>query len=139
MPRTHNRTLPSLSSLPQLEIDPEPTQEVLTSFAGLSLVAETLRALGLCQSVERNLHLKERQRGFSEAQMVQSLVMLLAAGGESAADIERLRADPGLPELLGHQIPSSETALKFLKSFHDEAKVAEAKEQRRPGQLAFLV
>ena len=139
MPRTHNRTLPSLSSLPQLEIDPEPTQEVLTSFAGLSLVAETLRALGLRQSVERNLHLKERQRGFSEAQMVQSLVMLLAAGGESAADIERLRADPGLPELLGHQIPSSETALKFLKSFHDEAKVAEAKEQRRPGQLAFLV
>jgi len=139
MPRTHNRTLPSLPSLPQLEIDPEPTQEVLTSFAGLSLVAETLRALGLRQSVERNLHLKERQRGFSEAQMVQSLVMLLAAGGESAADIERLRADPGLPELLGHQIPSSETALKFLKSFHDEAKVAEAKEQRRPGQFAFLV
>lgn len=139
MPRAHNRIHPSLPSLPQLEIDPEPTQEVLTSFAGLSLVAETLPALGLCQSVERNLHLKERQRGFSEAQMVQSLVMLLAAGGESAADIERLRADPGLPELLGHQIPSSETALKFLKSFHDEAKVAEAKEQRRPGQIAFLV
>lgn len=139
MPRSHKQTLPSLSSLPPIEIDPEPTQEVLTSFAGLALVAETLRALGLPQSVERNIHLKERQRGFSEAQMVQSLLMMLAAGGESVADIERLRADPGLPELLGHQLPSSETALKFLKSFHDESKISEAKQRLKPGQLAFLV
>ncbi len=103
MPRAHKQTLPSLSSLPPIETDPEPTQEVLTSFAGLSLVAETLRALGLPQSVERNIQLKERQRGFSEAQMVQSLLMLLAVGGESVADIEKLRGDPGLPELLGHR------------------------------------
>lgn len=96
MPRTHKQTLPSLSSLPPIEIDPEPTQEVLTSFAGLSLVAETLPALGLSQSVERNLHLKERQRGFSEAQMVQSLLMMLAAGGESVADNRAAAGRSGL-------------------------------------------
>lgn len=100
---------------------------MLTLFAGLSLLAETLRALGQSQNVESSVPLKERQRGFSKAQMVQSLVMLLAAGGESVADIERQSAAPGLPEILGHQIPSSETALKFLKSSHYESKLSEAK------------
>jgi hypothetical protein len=65
--------------------------------------------------------------------MVSSKVMPLAAG-ESVADIEQPRADPGLPEILGYQHPSSEPALKFLKSFHDESIISWAKQ----GLLAFL-
>lgn len=70
--------------------------------------------------------------------MVESLVLLLASGGECGADIERLRQDPGLSQLTGHPFPSSETTLKFLKAFHDDSLMAAAREQRKPGQLAFI-
>lgn len=125
------------SALP-FSMDPKPAPEVLTSFAGLGLVAQTLASLGVLSSVERNLVVKERQRGFTEAQMVQSIVLLQAAGGECAADMERLRQDAGLPQMLGHGLPASETTLKFLKAFHDQGRVDAARQALAPGQLAFI-
>lgn len=119
-------------------IAPEPAPEVLTSFAGLGLVAQTLLSLGVLGSVERNVRVKERQRGFTEAQMVQSIVLLQAAGGECAADMERLRHDAGLPEMLGHALPASETTLKFLKAFHEQSRVDAARQALEPRQLAFI-
>lgn len=135
MARTRSKGLDS--ALPYT-IDPEPAKEVLTSFAGLGLVAQTLASLGVLSSVEKSLQIKQRQRGFTEAQMVQSIVLLQAAGGECAADMERLRQDVGLPEMLGHALPSSETTLKFLKAFHAQSLVDAAREALLPGQLAFI-
>jgi hypothetical protein len=57
-----------------------------------------------------------------------------AAGGECLDDFERLRADPGLGELLGHEVPSPEAARKFLYAFHEEEKIQQAKQQRLAGQ-----
>ena len=70
--------------------------------------------------------------------MVQSIVLLQASGGECPADIERLRQDAGLPEMLGHALPASETTLKFLKAFHDPSRVDAARQALEPGQLAFI-
>ena len=70
--------------------------------------------------------------------MVQSIVLLQASGGECPADIERLRQDAGLPEMLGHALPASETTLKFLKAFHEPSRVDAARQALEPGQLAFI-
>jgi hypothetical protein len=51
---------------------------------------------------------------------VESFLVLNALGVECLEDFERLREDEGLAEMLGHDIPSSEAARKFLYQFHDE-------------------
>ena len=46
------------------EIDPQPARESLTSWGGVPLLVRAFRSLGLPQSVQRNVHLKQRQRGY---------------------------------------------------------------------------
>jgi hypothetical protein len=38
-------------------------------------------------------------------------------------DFAHLRSDPGLAELIGHEMPSPEVARKFLNAFHVAAKL----------------
>ena len=130
---------PSPTELPLLfEIDPEPAQEVLTAWGGVPLVVQTLRSLGMPASVKQHVRIKERQRGFDEATFVESLVILNAVGGECADDFQRLREDAGLPELIGHEVPSPSVARTFLNAFHEDEKIAEAKKRRGPEQIAFI-
>ena len=56
-------------------IDPEPAKESLTSYGGIPLVVKAFRALGVGESVNRNVKVKERERGFDEATLVESFVM----------------------------------------------------------------
>lgn len=135
MARNHREPLPT--TLP-FQMDPEPADEVLTSFAGLCVVAQGLRSLGVLKSVDSHLVLKKRERGFTEAEMVESLILMQAAGGECPEDLERLRQDPGLPTMLGHEIPAAETGLKFLRRFHDEEVVRQAEQGRPQGQICFI-
>jgi hypothetical protein len=67
------------------EIDPQPAEDLLTSMAGLTLVSEAFRGLGLGQSANRHLQIKERQRGLDEGTYLESFVLLNAAGGECVA------------------------------------------------------
>ncbi len=95
-------------------------KSIITSFAGLPLVIETMRALKVPKLVERFLKVKRRDTGrYTEGDYIESFVSLFASGGECLDDFERLRADPGLSEL-GIKIPSPESARFFLYSFHDE-------------------
>ena len=107
---------PTESPLP-FAIDPTPLSETLTAFGGVPLVVQTFRSLGLPGSVQREVHIKARQRGYDEATFVESFVVLQAVGGECLDDFDRLRGDPGLAELLGHAVPSPEAARKFLYAF----------------------
>src|SRR5436309_12418892 len=77
-------------------IDPEPAPETLTALGGIPLLVQAFRSLGLPGSVERQVRIKQRQRGYDEATWVESFVILNAAGGECLEDFERLRANPGL-------------------------------------------
>jgi hypothetical protein len=54
----------------------------VTSHAGLPLVAETMRALGMEASVRSELHLQQRDNGLTDYQKMESIVLLLAAGGD---------------------------------------------------------
>lgn len=129
-------TLPN--SLLPFQLDPEPATETLTALGGLPLVAQTFRSLGLPQSVARHLRLKQRQRGLDEATMIESVVLLNAAGGDCLEDFRRLAEDPGLPTLLGHALPLPDAARKFLYAFHREEALVMAKGQRPAGQVAFI-
>jgi hypothetical protein len=125
---------PSPTESPLLfEIDPEPAPEMLTALGGMPLVVQTFRSLGLPASVQRHVRIKERQRGYDEATLVESFVVLNAAGGECVDDFQRLREDSGLEELIGHALPSPAAGLQFLYQFHDEEKIAEAKVSSRQG------
>src|SRR5881409_4069861 len=132
-----DRPSPTESEL-LFEIDPEPAREVLTAMGGAPLLVQAFRSLGLAGSVREHVHVKQRQRGYDEATFVESFVLLNAAGGECLDDFERLRADPGLGELIGHEVPSPEAARKFLYAFHEEEKIQQAKQQRLPDQIAYI-
>lgn len=88
--------------------------------------------------VKEHVRIKERQRGYDEATLVESFVVLNAIGGECLDDFARLREDGGLAEMLGHEIPSPERARKFLYEFHDEGKIVEARQQLPLGQVAYI-
>jgi len=121
-----------------LEIDPEPIPETLTAMGGVPLVVQTFRSLALPASVRQHVRVKERERGYDEATMVESFVVLNAVGGECFDDFQRLREDPGLSEMMGHGIPSPEAARKFLYQFHQEEKIEEAKQRRSGDQIAYI-
>jgi hypothetical protein len=106
--------------------------EALTSYGGLPLVVETCEALGVRRLVKQHVRIKQRQRGFSESEYVQSVIALIAAGGDCLEDIERLRSDGGLKLLLG-ELPSAEAVRFFLYGFHDGKPLEE-----RPAEGAYI-
>ena len=128
---------PTASPLP-FELDPEPLEETLTARGGIPLVVQAFRSLGLPRSMQEQVRVKERQRGYDEATFVESLVILHAAGGEYVDDFEHLRQDSGLAEMIGHELPSPRAALEFLYAFHEEEKIAQAQQRRLPGQIAYI-
>jgi Transposase DDE domain group 1 len=135
--RKRPKCSPTESPLP-FEIDPQPIPEILTTLGGIPLVVQAFRSLGLPQSVQEHVRVKERERGYDEATLVESFVLLNAAGGESPEDFKRLRQDPGLAEMIGHELPSPRAALQFLYAFHEPAKIEEAQQRRLPGEIAYI-
>jgi len=68
---------PSPTESPLLfEVDPEPLPEMLTALGGIPRVVQAFRSLGLPQSVRERVRVKERQRGYEEATLVESFVIL---------------------------------------------------------------
>ena len=120
------------------EYDEGHSEQSITALAGIPLLVQAFRSLGLPASVKRNVHLKQRQRGFDEATYVESFVILNAAGGECLDDFAHLRKD-ALNELIGHELPSPEAARKFLYQFHAEENVEQAKKQLPEGRVSYIV
>jgi hypothetical protein len=72
---------PSPTESPLLfEIDPEPLPEAVTAMAGVPLVVQAFRSLDLPGSVRQHLHIKERQRGYDEANLCGKLRHLERGG-----------------------------------------------------------
>ena len=91
----------------------------VTARAGLPLVVETIRALGVDEVAGAELPPPERQGGFAPAQKLEALVTLIAAGGDRVEDVRVLAEDKGLEKLLGAPFPSPDALLDFLGDFHD--------------------
>jgi hypothetical protein len=119
--------------------DERESEEKLTALGGIPLLIQAFRSLGAGRSVAQHLQVKQRQRGLDDASYVESFVVLNAAGGDCLDDFDHLRADSGLAELIGHELPSPEAARKFLYQFHDESKVAEAQQQQLAlGRVSYI-
>lgn len=110
----------------------------VTARGGLPLVVEAMRALGVSRALKRHVRIRQRARGSDEVAMIEALVMLLAAGGECLDDLAVLRADQGLGRLLDRELPSPDAARRFLYEFHDEELITYARQQRAPGQVAYI-
>ena len=102
------------------EIDQEVDESLLTAHAGIPLLMELYRASGVADVVDARCSVKQRKRGLSAAEMLESLLTLWVAGGERCEDLERLREDRALAHLLGHDLPAPQTAREFLESFHED-------------------
>jgi len=76
----------------------EKTESGLTGFAGLPLYLDLARQSGLVQHINQTL--KTKMRGWTDAEMILSLVLLNLAGGDCISDIERLEQDAGFRMLL---------------------------------------
>jgi DDE family transposase len=130
---------PSPTELPlPFVYDDQQTEDDITALGGMPLLVQAFRSLGAGSSVERNVALKQRQRGLDEAGYVESFVILNAAGGDCLEDFEHLRADTGLAELIGHELPSAEAARKFLYQFHEDQKIEEAQQALALGQTSYI-
>ena len=70
----------------------------LTGFAGLPLYVELAKQSGLVQYINQTV--KTKIRGWTDAEMILSLVLLNLAGGNCISDIDRLEQDAGLRMLL---------------------------------------
>jgi hypothetical protein len=112
--------------------------DTMTGRAGLPLVLETMRALGLEQAIAAHLHVRERQSGYTETAKLEALVLLLAAGGDCFDDIRVLQADAGLSRLLDRTLPSADTLRHFLYAFHDDGLIRQAQAARPAGQVAYI-
>ncbi|MFQ5814566.1 MAG: IS1380 family transposase [Anaerolineae bacterium] len=111
-------------SIPAFQITT--TNRPISSFCGLPLLYQLAHWLGLPQQMERLLRprLKQRQRGYSVSQLLLSLVMLLAGGGERLDDIRRLQGDPALTALTDlPRLPEATTLGRFLHRFTQPAVV----------------
>ena len=96
--------------------------EEVTAHAGLPLVVEAARAVRLEEVVEAELPVAKRQRGFSAAEKLEALILLVASGGDRVEDIRILAEDTGLGRLLDRELPSPDALLDFLSAF-DEPQV----------------
>jgi hypothetical protein len=114
-----SRRLPLMRKTPFV-LDPRPLAEATSARAGLLAVSRVFRSLGLPGMIEANLPLRKRQRGFSEAQIIESLVMLQVAGGECPEDLGLLAGDTCLERGLGYAPPKATAAREFLERFHDK-------------------
>jgi len=112
--------------------------DTVTGRAGLPLVLETMRALGLPRVIRAQVRVRERQSGYTEVEKIEALVLLLAAGGDCFDDIAVLQADGGLRRLLGRRFPSADRLRHFLYAFHDERLLAAAQAQRPPKTVAYI-
>lgn len=70
--------------------------------------------------------------------MIESCVLLNAAGGDCVEDCRRLAEDPSLLTVLGHALPLPDAARKFLYAFPRDEAIATAKAQRPADQPAFI-
>ena len=102
------------------EIDPRPLDEMASPHAGLLATSRAFRSLKIPDLVAANLKLKQRQRGCSDAQYIESVVLLQTAGGDCPEDMSLLAGDDCLERGLGFALPKTGAVRGFLNRFHDE-------------------
>ena len=91
---------------------------------------------GVPRSVkQQDAAVKERKRGYDEATFVESVV-ILNAGRRVRGRFSHLGSNPGLAEVIGHEVSSAEAARKFC--IHEVGKIQEAQQRRLSGAIVYI-
>ena len=118
-------------------LDPRPLVEMSSPHAGLLATSRAFRSLGVPAMIEANLSLKVRQRGFTEGEFVEAILLLQTAGGDCPEDARLLVGDRCLGRGLGFEMPKATALREFLERFHDER--LEHLRPSRDVQKSFIV
>lgn len=102
------------------EIDTRIEKSLTTGHAGVPVLMELFRESGAAQVIDEQLHIKRRRRGAGELEIVESLLALWTAGGDTCEDLDALRQDAALAQLLGYGIVTPRVARDFVRAFHEE-------------------
>lgn len=121
----------------------------MTSLAGLPIYLDLASVLNLGESIARHLHIK--MRGWTDEQIVMSLILLNLAGGDSVDDLRVLEADEGFCKVLQRielkglrrkerrdmerrwrkekrrSVPSPSAVFRYLAAFHEDRARIEGK------------
>lgn len=128
-----------------------------TSFGGLALYTGLAHIMGLSKSVREHIRVRQETQGWTDSQVIMSLVLLNIAGGDCVEDLNILEADEGFCRILRRvelhgvsrrqrreqerrwrkakrrTVPSPTAAFRYLEAFHDEEE-----EKRRVVGRAFI-
>ena len=128
--------LPTMCKTPFV-LDTRPLPEASSAHAGALATSRAFRSIGFPDLIGTHLQLYARRRGFSEAQMIEAIVLLQTIGGDCPEDIGLLAGDGCLERGLGYRPPKVTALREFLELFHDEQ--LEALRPSREKQLSFIV
>ena len=121
----------------------EKSKSGMTALAGLPIYLDLAKVVGLSKSIQKHLKVRINGQGWTDTQMVLSLVLLNLAGGDCVEDLKILEADEGFCELLRkceshglrrkvrrdlerrwrkekkRAVPSASSVFRYLSNFHD--------------------
>jgi len=113
----------------------------MTGLAGLPVYMDLASVMGLNESIERHLHIK--QQSWTDSQTLLSLILTNLAGGDCVDDLRKLQGDSGFCKVLrrieqkgmkrrerreldrrwrkeqSRAVPSSSSVFRYLAAFHD--------------------
>lgn len=90
----------------------------LTAHAGIVLLKDFVERIALPEMIDRLLCLKDRERGRPESESTLSLCWNLILGGDCLRDLNVLRGEAGLQELIGvESVLAPTTAGELLRQF----------------------
>jgi hypothetical protein len=78
------------------EVAEDRNDPTLTSYAGVALALAAFTSLTLDLAAKKNLRLKERDQGPTDVEWATVATMVHVAGGDSPAELDRLKAESGL-------------------------------------------
>ena len=139
------------------QYEEEKSTKGMTALSGLLTYVELMDTAGLRSSVERHVRLRKCGQGWTDSQIITSLILLNLAGGESVMDLEVLEKDAGLCRVLRdaetwgmgskerralkarwrverrRSVPSDSAVFRYLEMFHDAGE-----EAMREAHRAFI-
>jgi len=80
--------------------DKERNESGMTALAGLPPYLELAHVTGMCESIDKNVRAREGKQGYTDRQIVMSLVLLNLAGGDCVDDLRILEADEGFKRVM---------------------------------------
>ena len=125
------------------QYEQEKSTTSMTALSGLLPYLELIHVSGLKSSVERCVGLRECGQGWTDSQIVTSLILLNVAGGESVSDLDILEKDGGFRRMVREvetygmgrrerralenrwrierrrSVPSESAVFRYLERFHD--------------------